>query len=211
MSEHNKFWNDKVPAKWRHVVNSMSSSKKERILTRVSNHILKKLENLDIKTCIDWGCGGGLITKVLLERYTVNIVDISKNSITSCIKYCNNKIENYYLFDDSMQIEITDKIDLIFSNEVIQHFPSIEYLNGVLDIWCIKIKPKYIAVQIKLHENTQDNTKGYYENNNYLNGLLINKKDFTKYFRDRKYVLISFETNKTEAGQELGYFIFESI
>lgn len=202
----NLFWDKRVPKEWRHIVKDIPEIKRERILKRVNSNFINHFKTLDIKSCIDWGCGGGLISKELLKYYKVHIVDVSIDSINSCIEYCENKISSHHLINDALKIKKL-KVDLIFSNEVIQHFISLEYFNRVLKVWS-DLNPKYIAFQVKISNENKEELD-YFTGNKYLNGLLLNKNYVIEKMANHNYKLIKYSTDYTLNKIELGYFIFE--
>ena len=211
MSKLAKFWENEVPAAWRHSLSKMSDKKKQRIIKRVNDHLLKRLNFEEIHDILDWGCGGGLLTQELLKRGKVSIVDISIKSLTETSKRCPtltysqiapiNNIEHYDYQGKTP--------DLLFSNEVIQHFPSLDYFKNIRDLWTRKISPTYFALQIKIDDKTHE-SQNYYTGKNYLNGLRFRVKDFQQYFEEEGYKLKSFEKcNSPNGNVELGYFIFK--
>jgi trans-aconitate methyltransferase len=211
MTQLKDFWNNNVPAGWRHSLSQMPDEKKKRIKDRVSTHLLQKLNFNKIEEILDWGCGGGLFTVELLKKGNVSVVDISEKSLKETRKRCPSL--SYFQFAPSENIEEYEykgkAPDLLFSNEVIQHFPSLAYFTKIADLWTSKICPKYLALQIKIDDKTQEASQ-YFHGKNYLNGLRFKRKDFQHYFEERGYVLKSFEKCHSPNGNvKLGYFIFE--
>jgi len=202
-----KFWNGVSPG-WRHITTDMTPSKKERILKRVEKNLISPLPKDQINHVLDWGCGGGLISRFLVNRgYSVCIADLVEDSIKECKKHVP-EIEFSFIIPDQIKslLYTGPKIDWIICNEVIQHFPSIIYLESVLDFWTISISPKYISIQTKRGENRElgDN----YEKD-FLNGLLLSKDFIDSEFNKRGYSCIFHNSDQTIAGIPLDYFIFE--
>jgi len=118
---------------WRHIIKNMDQSKKQRIIKRVNKNLLNNPLYDEVKTVLDWGCGGGLISKVLLEKgYDVYVVDLIQDSLDSALKYASGISYNQLIDEDETKIKYSGpKPDVIFCNEVIQHFPSYEYFKNI--------------------------------------------------------------------------------
>jgi len=206
-----KFWENVSPT-WRHFSNGkqvINNHKKEFIIKNVNDYLLSKIDFTHIKTSLDWGCGGGILAKELGKHSKVCIVDITQTSLENAEKYLTSE---GYIFSQEISNDINDyvyegpEIDLIFSHAVIHHFPTIKYFKEVLEVWK-KIAPRYIAIQVKLADKTQEAEN--YEND-FLNGLFINEKDLTSYFGDINYAVVSKEFGKTLNKKiKLGYYVFQ--
>jgi 2-polyprenyl-3-methyl-5-hydroxy-6-metoxy-1,4-benzoquinol methylase len=211
MDNLKEFW-EKVPTKWRHFTtgkNVLTSEKSKRIINRVEKHLFDNVDFNVIKNSLDWGCGGGLLSRELADKCNVNIVDISPTSLENATSFLEGKEfgETILIPNDITNFVYEgEEIDLIFSNEVIQHFPTIEYFNSVINIWK-DISPTYFALQIKMDKKTTE-CKNY--KNDFLNGLRFKEEDFIDVFSKIGY-------NVTYKGYEwtqsrdckLGYFIFK--
>ena len=204
------FWTN-VSKGHRHIVSEMSEEKTARILNRVTRHLISPISELqDINSILDWGCGGGLISKKLVDLdYEVYSVDLVEHSLKSALQYCP-KIKYSQLIDTDIDL-VKYKgptPDMILCNEVIQHFPTENYLDKVLGIWTNVISSKYIAVQVKLGDITksQSNYK-----NNYLRGLILNESDLISKFKSKHYTPMYRGYEKTAAGQPMGYYIFKKV
>jgi 2-polyprenyl-3-methyl-5-hydroxy-6-metoxy-1,4-benzoquinol methylase len=193
---------------WRHIVKNMSEQKKDRIIKRVEKNLLSNELYESVESVLDWGCGGGLISKVLLEKgYHVYVVDLIQDSINSALEYAPKISYSQLINEDENKIKyLGPKPDVIFCNEVIQHFPSYNYFKKILDIWTKDINPKYISIQVKLGENTKS-AQNY--NENFLNGLIFNENDLIKDFEKQKYELISNEYSFTISNIKMGYYNFK--
>jgi 2-polyprenyl-3-methyl-5-hydroxy-6-metoxy-1,4-benzoquinol methylase len=210
MYDLTKFWKT-VPEGWRHFTVgdvSLTKDKRNRIINRVNKNLISKLDFSEINTTLDWGCGGGLLSKELSKNTDIGLIDISEGSIKNAKEYLGD-IKTFY--DKVIPNDLTnfkydgDKVDLIFSNEVIQHFPSIRYFKSVINCWK-SISPKYIAIQIKLNKETKE-CKNYEKD--YLNGLMFKESDFIEYFNKIGYSNINKGYDITQGGIRLGYYIFE--
>ena len=74
---------------------------------------------------LDWGCGGGLLTKEL-QKFSkeVHCVDVSKKSIKSCISY-SNPTKTYLLDVSPLDLDLP-QVDLVLANAIVWHFPSLK-------------------------------------------------------------------------------------
>jgi len=199
-------WNN-TTKQWRHIISHLSKEKQERITERVTNNILTHLPT-SLTSVIDWGCGGGLISKLFLERgYKVYVVDLIQDSIDNAYRYVNEITYSQLIPENVNEIKYKGpKPDLIFCNEVIQHFPSYEYFTKILSIWTQDISPNYIAIQVKLN-NVTKSTDNYEKE--FLNGLLFYEDDLIRDFSNKGYKAISKNYSQTVAGIPMGYYIFK--
>jgi len=200
-----KVWNS-TTKQWRHIVKHLSTEKQKRIIDRVTENILNHLPN-NIHSVLDWGCGGGLISKVFNDKgYVVYTVDLIQDSLDNALNYAPNIQFSQLLPEDPKEIYYRGpKPNLIFCNEVIQHFPSYEYFKQVLSIWTEQISPEYIAIQVKLNDQTIQ-AKDYEKD--FLNGLLFKEDDIFRDFVDKGYKNSSANYSQTLAGLPMGYYIF---
>lgn len=202
------FWEVVSPG-WRHITTDMTTSKKERILKRVEKNLISPIPKDSINHVLDWGCGGGLISRFLVDQgYSVCIADIVEDSIKECKKHVP-EIKFSFIIPNQIEslIYTGPKIDWIICNEVIQHFPSIVYLQSILDFWAISISPKYISIQTKRGSDRE--CKNYEKD--FLNGLLLSKDFVKSEFNKRGYSCIFEGSDKTITGIPLDYFIFKKI
>ena len=183
----NKYWEHHIDKGHKHIASYMSDFKINEHIKRLQRHI-KNIEFNKINTILDWGCGGGILSKYLSQFGDVMILDISEESLKECIKYVDFKPTQSILFPNNPDdFNIPNiKIDLINCIAVIHHFPSIDYWNKISAIWN-KINPIYIMVQIKIaKEISKEQGTKYFENNNYINGLCLTKNDFLSKFPNYK-------------------------
>jgi len=188
----------------------MDQSKKQRIVERVTKNLLDNPLYDEVKTVLDWGCGGGLLSKVLLDKgFDVYIVDLIQHSLDSSLEYAHGISYSQLIDEDETKIKyIGPKPDVIFCNEVIQHFPNYEYFKNILNIWTNDITPDYISIQVKLGEETKSAEK--YEKD-FLNGLIFNENDLIKEFDNRNYKLISNNYSYTLGNIKMGYYNFKKL
>lgn len=191
MNDLKIFWENKVPKGHKHFMNDMSNDKINNLKKRVKENFLDNINFTNINTVYDWGCGGGIHTKTLSELSKVTPLDISEESLKECYK--NTGIEGILLTD---KIKLP-KVDMIFCADVVHHFPSLSYLNNILDKW-LEINPIYICVQFKISkENIESND--YFNKNNYINGIHL-KENYIYDFLKKEYEKINFTTQKSKNG-----------
>lgn len=193
---------------WRHITKNMDQSKKQRIIKRVDKNLLDNPLYDEVKTVLDWGCGGGLLAKVLLDKgLDVYVVDLVEHSIESALGYAVG-ISYTQLIDEDIETfkYVGPKPDVIFCNEVIQHFPNYEYFTKVLNIWTEDIKPNYISLQVKLGEKTKS-AENYKKD--FLNGLIFNEDNLISDFKNKNYELISNNYSHTMSNIKMGYYNFK--
>jgi len=166
---------------WRHIIGKMSREKQERIIYRVDNNLLSNPLYENVKSVLDWGCGGGLLSKVLLDKgLDVYVVDLVEHSIKSALNYSVDISYSQLIDEDIEKFKyLGPKPDVIFSHAVIQHFPNYDYFTKVLKIWTEDIKPNYISIHVKLGEETKS-AENYKKE--FLNGLIFNEDDLIKDF-----------------------------
>ena len=210
MKNIKQFWTN-VNKGMRHIVSEMGDEKTTRILNRVTTHLISPISNSqDINSILDWGCGGGLISKKLVDLdYEVYSVDLVEHSLKSALQYCP-EIKYSQLIDNDIDLVKYEgpAPDVILCNEVIQHFPTESYFDKVLDIWTNVISPKYIAIQVKLGDITKSQSD---YKNNYLRGLILNEMDLVSKFKSNQYTQMYKGYEKTVTGQPMGYYIFKKV
>lgn len=193
---------------WRHIIKNMDQSKKQRIIKRVNKNLLNNPLYDEVKTVLDWGCGGGLLSKVLLDKgLGVYVVDLVEDSIESALDYVSNISYSQLIDEDIEKFKyLGPKPDVIFSHAVIQHFPNYDYFTKVLKIWTEDIKPNYISIHVKLGKETKS-AENYKKD--FLNGLIFNEDDLIKDFKGKNYELISSESEYSLSNIKMGYYNFK--
>lgn len=100
------------------------------IADEISNVVGGAFKNKEKGTAIEFGCGTGLISFNLQEKFKkINLIDSSKNMI----QILENKIDEYkvehmfpHLFDLSKGDQFNEKVDVIYNSMVLHHIPNIK-------------------------------------------------------------------------------------
>lgn len=98
----------------------------------------------DVQTIIDIGCGNGIITNILSEKYKTLGVDISE----AALKYV--KGEKLCVSSGKIPVE-NESFDLAFTSELLEHLPLDVYNETLKEIK--RIAQKYIIVSVPNDEN----------------------------------------------------------
>lgn len=200
----NELW-EKEDLNMRHIIEGLSKDKQKRHISNFNNHYVKHIDIKKIKKSLDWGCGGGLLTKEL-QKFSkeVHCVDVSEKSIKSCIDY-TNPTKTYLLNISPLDLDLP-QVDLILANAIVWHFPSLQYFKDVISKW-VELNPKYIVFNTKSISKTVE-TKDYA--NDILNGLKLNDNDVVGLFKPNNYKLIS-QVRASNTGNPSTYFVFKKI
>jgi len=204
MDRLNHIW-EKQSFNNRHIVEGLSSDKKKRHITNFNNYYINFVDTDKIEASLDWGCGGGLLTKEL-KKFSTNVycVDISEHSLSSCVSYAN-PTKAILLNTDPLSVEIPN-VDLILANAIVWHFPTLDYFKKVINKW-LDLSPKYIAFNTKSSSKTTE-TENYEKD--FLNALFLNDDDTIELFESRGCKLLS-KTLATNTSVPSTYFVFTTI
>lgn len=139
-----QFWNNAGKA-----IRHIKGYYKEHILY---DHIKDFLPLIHSNSFIDYGCGGGLVARKLIEKGLRGIgLDISQDSVLEARKL---GVIAYQIKKPSDIDFYYQKQELFVCLNVIQHFPDVIYLHIFLD--CIKKYPwKEIWIQYKIGQPIQ--------------------------------------------------------
>lgn len=108
------------------LVNSKKRAKKNIKLTEL---LFTQIDVNEIKKILEVGCGIGVISSYLAEKYTCNVegIDLDSKQIKKAKK---NNIENEYLefnIADVTKLAFEDKeFDMILSFDVLHHYSELE-------------------------------------------------------------------------------------
>ena len=170
---------EKVSSDHRHLTRRDAVVKNERLI----NEALDTIGREEYPTIVDWGPGGGFISKCLSPQ-TVHYYDIVASHEPLLRELNSSTIPNinFHLVPDDLSDlkgSVTDP-DLLIAYSVIYHMPGLEYVNKVVDFWNTEMRPKTIAIRNMFSEGASwERPAGeYYNSTNYIRGNLYNLQDF---------------------------------
>lgn len=190
----------------RHIV-TLNANKKwhNRLLNNLDNYTLNYIDKSKVKNVLDWGCGGGLLSKQLKKDFHVSSIDISEDSLNNCIKYASPDYHQLVPIDiDTFKWE-GENIDFIHCHALVWHFPTLEYFQKILDIWD-KLSPNYIAFNTKPIKDDYREVENY--SRDFLSALRLNDDFVVNLLKEKNYKVINQE--KVNTGKTVQtYFVFE--
>lgn len=192
----------------RHIVSKDSlKSWHHRLLYNLINHTLNHINKSKVKTVLDWGCGGGLLSKKLKDDFHVSSVDISQKSLNSCIKYASPDYHQLVPPDINEFKWGGKNIDFIHCHALTWHFPSLAYFQKVVDIW-VKLSPTYIAFNTKPSEKDYQEIEDKHYKKKFLTALKLNDDFVIRLLNEKAYRLINKEPVNTGKSPQT-YFVFK--
>lgn len=204
-----EFWEKSVPERYKHYSDTEFVDKAAEYGDKLRKHLISNIDFRDVHTVLDWGCGGGYGSSLLSENADVVAVDISKTSLKKCGFFLEEKgirLKNAYLLQDLEELIINEKIDVVFSASVIQHFPSIDYWKKVVSKW-ISLKPGWVAIQSRHGNENKDNESIYYDDlRNYILGLYLTTDEVISSFSEEYELVYHFLDDDGYSMYE--YFVF---
>jgi cyclopropane fatty-acyl-phospholipid synthase-like methyltransferase len=206
-----EFWDKAVPDKFKHFVGSDYAEKIKKQNNEVKKHLLNNINFDDIKIALDWGCGGGVGALSLVDKCGLIVVDLSKNSLQECKNFLQSHgkelIAQYHLVNlDDLYIQ--QKVDLIFSIAVIQHFPSYQYWRQMVEKW-LSLNPKKIAIQTRHGDKNECHEATYFNNvKDYILGLKLTTEEVRESFERFNYRTI-YHYLDDDGYSMYEYFVFE--
>jgi ubiquinone/menaquinone biosynthesis C-methylase UbiE len=145
----------------------------------------------DVKTIADIGCGNGVITNILGEKYEVTGIDRSEIPLES--------VKTKKLAASADGIPLPDNsFDLVFSSELLEHLPD-EVLKGAV-AEMKRLSKKYVFITVPNDENPDKlsiqcpSCKYVYNSPNHLRSF--RKKDFKKLFPEYSIIDNAADGNK---------------
>lgn len=113
--------------------------------THLKGKISKLLETIptDVNSIIDVGCGNGVITNVLGQKYKVTWVDRSDSALE------NVRTEKVQASSDCIPFD--NKYDMVFSSVLLEHLPN-DILKGTISEFK-RLSKKYIFITVPNEEN----------------------------------------------------------
>jgi 2-polyprenyl-3-methyl-5-hydroxy-6-metoxy-1,4-benzoquinol methylase len=199
----------------------MPAEKIKRLHQRVGKNFYEKLPFDEIGSALDWGCGGGMHTLTLAQKVKriIHAADISQESLDECTKYLtrhgiNGDKFKKILIPENVEklnlIKIAGKIDLIFCADVIHHFPSLNYLAKVAEVWK-KISPKYMCLQFKVVDGNVKDRPDYFKAQNYIHSLILSK-DYVLNLVGDSYSELSYGEEKAKFGNvKHGFLVLKKM
>jgi 2-polyprenyl-3-methyl-5-hydroxy-6-metoxy-1,4-benzoquinol methylase len=164
------------------------------------------IDKAGVQVALDWGCGGGILTKELGVFAKTIAADICKDSLENCKIYASP--DHVCLIpNDLSEFKYTlPKPDLILAHAIVWHFPSLEYFKTVLGIWA-DINPRYIALNTKKLSGKRFTQADNYTKN-FLNALCFSDALVIELFNGAQYSLLS-SIEVTTGAQPQTYFVFQ--
>ena len=202
MIDLNNHW-ESVDHGNRHIIKGLSKGFKDKHLNNFKKYYLEYIDTSKVTSSLDWGCGGGLLSKEL-KNFSKNVygVDVSTHSLKMCNEYAS-PTKTFLLTNGPLEIDLPN-VDLILANAIVWHFPTLDYFKQVIDKW-VELNPKYIVFNTKKKEKTIE-TKNY--SVNFLNALYLKDSDVIDLFKDKGYTLVTSNVpNNTK--QPSTYFVFK--
>lgn len=107
------------------------------------NKVVKSIPT-DVASIIDIGCGNGIITNVLGQKYQVTAIDRSEQAL----KFVETK--KIKASSDNIPLE-DNSFDMVFSSELLEHLPD-DILNATVSE-IKRLSKKYIFITVPNDEN----------------------------------------------------------
>jgi len=141
-------------------------------------HLKGKIEKIldvipaDVETIMDIGCGNGIITNILGQKFEVTAVDRSEHALSF--------VETKKVQASCDNIPVSDKsYDMVFSSELLEHLNDEVLAGTVAEIK--RLTKKYIFITVPNNENADKlsikcaKCKYIYNSPNHLRSFDINK------------------------------------
>ena len=187
----------------RHIIKGMNKTFKDRHLNNFKKYYLDYIDITEITSSLDWGCGGGLLSKELKNfSKNVYVVDVSTHSLKMCDEYASPS-ETFLLKNSPLDIELPN-VDLVLANAIVWHFPTLDYFKEVINKW-VELNPKYIIFNTKRKDQTIE-TKNY--SKDFLNALYLKDSDVIELLKDKGYTLVVSNVPQNTK-QPSTYFVFK--
>jgi SAM-dependent methyltransferase len=151
----------------------------------IKEKILKILEIIpeDVHSIIDIGCGNGLITNTLGNKYEVTAVDRSEKALSF--------VKTKKILASSDNIPLSDaSFDMVFSSELLEHLDNKTFEETIKEFK--RLAKKYIFITVPNDENPDKlsiqcpSCKFIYNSPNHLRSFKA--QDFIKLFPEHKVV-----------------------
>jgi ubiquinone/menaquinone biosynthesis C-methylase UbiE len=100
----------------------------------------------EVKSLIDIGCGNGIITNRIADKYEVTGVDISEAALEN--------VRTRTLCCSATSIDLPDKsFDLVLSNELLEHLGDTDLDPAVSEM--MRLSRKFILITVPFNENLE--------------------------------------------------------
>lgn len=142
-SQHaDKWWDLNGPYKALHQINPIRLT------------FIQQFANLESASCLDIGCGGGLVTEGLAKHgANVNAIDMDPHAIATAKTHAieNQLTINYQMATaEQLAVDSPEKFDLITCLEMLEHVPEPESIIHACSKLC---KPQGIVIFSTLNRN----------------------------------------------------------
>ncbi len=111
---------------------------------------IKRLIPEDVKTILDAGCGNGIISNPLTDKYDITALDISESAL-SFVKAEKKVLSSV----DKMPFE-DNSFDLVMTNDLLEHLDDETYNSAISEI--LRVSKKYVIITSPFLENLIFNT-----------------------------------------------------
>lgn len=171
---------------------------------------------------LDWGCGGGAISRVLTDRFAlVYGVEISPATLQACEKRLKilgkRNFAGIVTKADAPEFVIKkcgrDSLDFILSIAVFKHFPSKEYTKRILRVFHSLLKPHALAfIQYRYDDGSP---KYKQKNNNYAKNVItmtsFTPEEFQKAASETGFHIIATHRNGDNQEEHHQYVLIQRI
>ncbi len=102
----------------------------------------------DVKNIIDIGCGNGMITNALNQKFDITGVDRSAHALKN--------VETKKIEASAESIPVKDQsFDMVFSSELLEHLPDEVFQKAITEFK--RISKKYLLISVPNRENLNKN------------------------------------------------------
>ncbi|MDD5167245.1 MAG: class I SAM-dependent methyltransferase [Syntrophales bacterium] len=174
-------------------------------------------ESLSAKITLEWGCGGGSITRLLCQHFSRSYgVDISEATLNECeSQMLKTGLHNFTKVfipsqnpEDVLRIVAEGSVDFILSVAVFQHFPSKEYTQRVLHVMGRLLKSGAFAfIQVRYFDGSQkfrQRDQDYARNVIYMTSFTV--EEFSSQLGATGFTLLSRERDIEGGGDCHDYY-----
>jgi len=114
----------------------------DKQIQRKAEYILSLIPK-DVKTIIDVGCGNGIITNLLADKFEVMGLDISETALMS--------LKCPFIVSSATKIPCEDAAyDLVLSSEMLEHLNNDDLILAIIELK--RVSKKYILISVPNNE-----------------------------------------------------------